>query len=146
MQSASKTNGRNRLNWPETAMRLAQTIAACRSEDTYVQVGACAVRYNKTVALGYNGAPSGITIDWSNRDERRKRVLHAEANVLNYCMPDEVEFIAVTHLPCPECLKLIAQKRIKTVFYDKIPENYDTELTFMLAKEFEINLIPIEQS
>ena len=72
---------RERLSWEDTAINLAFQIADYRSEDPYVQVGAVAVKKDKSIILGYNGAPSGIEIDWSNRDERRKRVLHAEANV-----------------------------------------------------------------
>ena len=48
--------------------------------------------------LGYNGAPSGVDIDWSDRNARRERVLHAEANVLNFVKPNEVELLACTHL------------------------------------------------
>ena len=88
---------RERLSWEDTAINLAFQIADYRSEDPYVQVGAVAVKKDKSIILGYNGAPSGIEIDWSNRDERRKRVLHAEANVLNFVKPNEVDFLAVTH-------------------------------------------------
>jgi deoxycytidylate deaminase len=76
--------GRNRLNWAQTAINLAYDIAKYRSEDPYVQVGACIIKKDKSMLLGYNGAPSGVDIDWANRDKRRARVLHAEANVLNY--------------------------------------------------------------
>jgi len=140
MKLKNKT-ARERKTWEYTALELAYKIANCRSEDPYKQVGACAIhKKGFRVELGYNGAPSGIEIDWSNRDERRKRVLHSEANVLNYVLPDEIEFIAVTHLPCPECIKLIANKRIKKVIFSEYLANYDTDLTFKLAKEFRITL------
>ena len=131
-------SGRKRLDWPTTAITLAKTIAVARSEDPYVQVGAVAIKKDKSVILGYNGAPSGVNIDWSDRDSRRKRVIHAEANVLNYCKPGEVDYLAVTHMPCCECIKLIAQKGIKKVYYsDELP-NYDNNLTRQLAQEFGI--------
>ena len=39
--------------------------ASLRSEDPYVQVGSCILREDMSVAsVGYNGAPSGIEIDW----------------------------------------------------------------------------------
>lgn len=133
-------SGRDRLSWPETALKLAFNIAEYRSEDPYIQVGAVAVKHDGSILLGYNGAPSGVDIDWSDRDERRKRVLHAEANVLNFAKPDEVNFLAVTHLPCPECLKTIKQKKIKEVYYSSVLESCSPKLTIQLAKEFKINL------
>ena len=136
-------NGRNRYNWPETAIRLAFNIADYRSEDPWVQVGAAAIKFDNSIVLGYNGAPAGVELDWADRDGRRPLVLHAEENVLNYVKPGEVEILAVTHLPCDRCLKLIAQKKIKKVYYSKVLENYDSELTFKNAKYFSIDLIQI---
>lgn len=138
-------NGRNRRSWPEAALLLAFNIAEYRSEDPYIQVGATAMKHDGTIILGYNGAPTGVDIDWTDRDERRKRVLHAETNVLNNCVPGEIKLMAVTHLPCPECIKSIAQKKIKTVYYCKTLSSYDNALTFTLAKEFGIELILIDR-
>lgn len=133
-------NGRARLSWEQTALNLAKNIAEYRSEDLHVQVGAVIIKNDGSLLVGYNGAPSGIEIDWSNRDERRKRVIHAEANVLNYVQPGECKLIAVTHLPCNECIKTIAQKRITRVIYGEVLSNYDSEFVFLLAKEFGIEL------
>ena len=138
-------NGRKRLSWPETAMKLAFDIAEYRSEDPYVQVGAVIVKKDGSMFLGYNGAPSGVDIDWSDRDIRRDRVLHAEANVLNFVKPHEVEMLACTHLPCKECVKVIAQKKVPKVFYSKILDGYDPTLTFKLAKEFRLSLLNINE-
>jgi dCMP deaminase len=132
--------GRERLDWIETAMRLAFNIAKYRSQDPYIQVGACGLKYDGSIALGYNGAPVGVEIDWSDRNERRKRIIHAEANVLNLVKSDEIKLLAVTHLPCQECIKLITQKKIKNIYYAYELENYDKELTLKLAKEFGLNI------
>tara|TARA_R110000868_G_scaffold195048_3_gene440717 strand:- start:688 stop:1230 length:543 start_codon:yes stop_codon:yes gene_type:complete len=136
-------NGRHRLNWPETAIKLAYHIAEYRSEDPWVQVGAVGIKYDKSLILGYNGAPSGANINWSDRDERRPYVLHAEENVLNFAKPGEIEILAVTHLPCEHCIKLIAQKKIKRVYYSEILPNYNKELTISIAEKFHINLIQL---
>ena len=133
--------GRKRLNWAETAIRLAFDIAEYRSEDPYAQVGAVIIKRDGSMFLGYNGAPSGVDIDWSNRDVRRDKVLHAEANVLNFVKPNEVELLACTHLPCKECIKLIAQKKVDTVYYSNELEGYDSSLTFKLAEEFNVKII-----
>lgn len=94
-------------------MNLAFDIAKYRSEDPYVQVGAVIIKKDGSMFLGYNGSPSGVSINWSDRDSRRDRVLHAEANVLNFVKPNEVKLLACTHLPCKECIKLIAQKKCR---------------------------------
>lgn len=135
--------GRERISWAETAIKLAYTIAESRSEDPYLQVGAVALKKDKSLLVGYNGAPSGIEIDWSDRDHRRSRVIHAEANVLNYCKPGEVEFIACTHIPCPECIKVIAAKQIKVAYYSEDAENYPSDVSHGLAREFRISLLKI---
>ena len=135
--------GRNRLNWAQTAINLAYDIAKYRSEDPYVQVGACIIKKDKSMLLGYNGAPSGVDIDWANRDKRRARVLHAEANVLNFVKPNEVELLACTPLPCTECLKVIAQKQIDKVYFAEYLDNYDSDATIELANEFGIELSQI---
>jgi len=131
---------RKRCTWEETLLVLAHQIAKLRSPDPWIQVGACAQKYDSSLIIGYNGAPPGIEIDWNNRDERRKRVIHAEANVLGEVKRGEVKILAVTHLPCPECIKVIAQKKIPLVIYGLELENYDNALTKQLAKEFAIDI------
>jgi len=113
------SNGRKRKTWEETAILLAFDIAKYRSEDPYVQVGAVAIKNDNSFILGYNGAPKGINIDWSNRDERRSKVLHAEENVLNFLLFGECKIFAVTALPCPVCMKSIANKGIKKIYYER---------------------------
>lgn len=136
-------NGRKRFDWITTAINLAHDIAKYRSEDPNIQVGACAIKHDSSIILGYNGAPSGIDIDWSNREEKRKRVLHAEANVLNFVKPGEVKILAVTHLPCIDCLKIIKQKKIRIVYYTSILNHYNPDEVFKIASEFDIDLTPI---
>lgn len=131
-----------RLSWEQYALKLAE-VAALRSEDPFVKVGACAIRKNRTIAgTGYNGAPAGIKIDWSNRDERRKRVIHAECNCLAFCSPGDIDFLAVTMMPCSDCLKQIATYGVKRVVFRGL---YDKDTFAMeLAKEFGIKLEQIE--
>lgn len=131
----------DRLSWEDYALALAKT-ASLRSEDPYKKVGACALRFDKSVAaVGYNGAPKGIEIDWSNRDERRKRVIHAEINCLSYCRPNEIWLLASTLLPCHTCMQTISSYGIKKIVYEEVYDKDD--LTLTLAKEFKIELIQI---
>lgn len=130
-----------RPSWEQYALALAKTASA-RSQDPYVKVGACAVRFDKSIAaLGYNGAPKGIEINWANRDERRKRVVHAEINCLCYCKPNEIEFIATTLLPCRSCMQTIAAYSIKKVIFNEIYQQDD--FAIQLAKEYNIELVQI---
>ncbi|MAF24541.1 deoxycytidylate deaminase [bacterium] len=131
---------KGRLSWEKYALSLAQA-SSLRSEDPYVQVGACVLRKdNSIIGVGYNGAPPGIDIDWSNRDERRKRVIHAEVNALRYASPGEGYLLACTHLPCNDCLKMIASYGIKKVIFGEVYERDSSSIN--LSKEFNIELIP----
>lgn len=132
-----------RLTWEQTALNLAFDIARYRSEDPYVKVGACIIKKDKSIILGYNGAPKGMTMDWSNRDERRKWVFHAESNVLNRILPGEAELLAVTHIPCVDCLKVIKQKEINTVYYSIRSPQYSPEVVDKMADMFQIKLIQL---
>lgn len=136
-------NGRNRLSWEETAIRLAFNIADYRSEDPYVQVGAVIIKNDNSIILGYNGAPPKIEIDWSNRDTRRKRVIHAEANALDNIKYGEAKLLAVTALPCEVCMVKVAQKGVKRVYYANELEGYDNQGAKILAQEFGIELIQV---
>ena len=128
----------SRLNWQEYGIELAKT-AASRREDPFVQVGCGIFRPDNSVAsLGYNGAPPGINIDWSDRDERRKRVIHAETNALKHIKPNEADRMFVTLMPCGDCIKNAASYGIKQVFYIKV-YNLD-ETARNLALEFGIDL------
>jgi len=133
-----------RLSWPQTAMNLAFDIAKYRSEDPYVKVGACIIKKNKDIVLGYNGAPANMQLDWSNRDERRKWVFHAEANALTRILPGEAILLAVTHIPCIDCLKDIKMKEIDTVYYSIRSEQYNPQMVEEIASIYKINLIKLD--
>jgi len=124
--------------WEEYALELAK-VAARRSEDPYLKVGASVLRYDNSVAgLGYNGAPPNIEIDWENRDERRKRVVHAEINALRYVRPNECYLLACTHLPCNECLRAIASYGISNVVFGEVYQRDYSSLE--ICKDLGINL------
>ncbi|MAH50820.1 deoxycytidylate deaminase [Candidatus Pacearchaeota archaeon] len=129
---------RSRLNWQEYALEIAK-VASGRSEDPYLKVGSCVLRHDNSIAgVGYNGAPPGIEIDWSDRNDRRLRVVHAEVNALRYTRPGECYILACTLLPCNECLRMIASYGIKELVYQSV---YDKDVSSLrLAEEFQINL------
>jgi dCMP deaminase len=130
------------MNWEEYALALAK-VASLKSKDPYVKVGCSLLRHDNTVAsLGYNGFPSGMEEDWSDRDERRKFVTHAEQNSLRFIKPNECYLAATTLLPCNDCLKSLASYGIKKVIYEKVYDKDDSSLK--LAKKFGIELIQVD--
>jgi len=115
-------------------------VASERSEDPYLKVGSCVLRHDHSIAgVGYNGTVPGIQIDWTDRDKRRLRVVHAEINCLAYVHPNECYLIASTLLPCNNCLVNIARYGIKKIVYKDVYER--DQSTLDLAKEFGIELI-----
>tara|TARA_Y100001963_G_C6587240_1_gene356287 strand:+ start:44 stop:517 length:474 start_codon:yes stop_codon:yes gene_type:complete len=133
-----------RPTWIQYALKIA-TVAAERSEDPFQKVGACLLRHDNSVAaVGYNGAPSGVELDWTNRDQRRVRVIHAEVNALRYVEPGECYLLACTLLPCNDCLKAIASYGIGNIAFDDVYNRDKSSLD--MAKEFGITLYATPQA
>ena len=113
----------NRISWEEYALRIAEA-ASLRSEDVYTKVGACALDYsNRVIGVAYNGLASGISVDkqfWSNRDQRRPYMIHAETNLLSLFKRGECRLLACTLLPCSSCASMISAYGIKKVVYKDV--------------------------
>jgi dCMP deaminase len=109
-----------RIDWDTYAIKLAE-VAALRSEDPYVQVGACALDHdNRVLGVSYNGiAPGKIVTEmfWADRDGRRPYILHAETNLLSLIKRNEAKLIACTLLPCASCATHIIANGVKRVIY-----------------------------
>lgn len=132
------------LSWEEYALEIAR-VAAQKSKDPWKKVGACILRHDKSIAgVGFNGFPAGMTEDWSDRDRRRKFVIHAEKNALRYIRPGECFLAACTLLPCNDCLKDLASYGIKRIVYDEIYINDPS--TIELSNQFGIELIRISKN
>jgi dCMP deaminase len=126
------------MTWEEYALALAR-VASLKSKDPYIKVGCCLLRHDNTIAsLGYNGFPSGVEEDWSDRDERRKYVNHAEANALRFVKPGECYLAAVTLLPCNDCLKALASYGIKKIIYSQVYDKDSSSLN--LSSKFNIEI------
>jgi dCMP deaminase len=111
-------------------------VAATRSEDPWVPVGAVVLRPDNSVAgLGYNGAPSGVEFDWTDREARRSFVIHAETNALRYCTPGEVRdgVMAVSGTPCPACLTSAAAHGLRRVIFADLLDNYPADQSYAVA-------------
>lgn len=129
------------MTWEEYALQLAD-VAAKKSKDPWRKVGACLLRHDNTVAgIGYNGFPAGMREDWNDRDKRRLFVVHAEQNALRHVKPGECRLIAVTLLPCNDCLKTIASYGISRVIYRDVYER--DESSICIAGVFGIELVKL---
>lgn len=110
----------------DTAERFAQLSSARR-----LQVGACVVKDNRIISIGYNGMPAG----WTNECEEiievhedggvvtktKDEVIHAEANAIIKLARDGESgndaSLFCTHAPCIHCAKLIYGAGINKMYY-----------------------------
>jgi len=110
-------------------MKIAEA-ASHRSEDPFQKVGVSILNKNgRVLSVGYNGLKPKDKRDdifWSDRQNRRKYILHAETNALS-CITryDEPYLLASTLLPCSCCAINIASYGIEKVLY---LEDYENDL------------------
>lgn len=130
------------------AIGLAEAMARA-SEDPYCQVGAVVLGAHGRLLLGagYNGPPSGVELDWTDRDARRAHIIHAEQNALRLTTPVAARggSLAVTHWPCAPCLNAAAAYGITRVYWRYPPdwERYPAEPSLAVARIARIKLIEV---
>lgn len=111
-----------RVNRDTWYMGIARQIAL-RSTCSRLYVGAIAVRGQRLLAAGYNGAPSGIRHCEHGEDEDTPctRAIHAEVNVIanaaKYGVPLEGSQFYVTHSPCVSCAGLLINAGVTEVLF-----------------------------
>jgi dCMP deaminase len=129
------------MSWEEYAMSIAEVVAK-KSKDPWHKVGAVILREDHSVAsVGYNGFPQDVEEDWSDREERKKYVIHAEQNALRYTQPGEGKILVSTLLPCRDCLKTIAAYKIKRVLYKDVYKSDPIALD--IAEKMGVTLIKL---
>lgn len=132
-----------RPDWYTWAMGLARA-AASRSEDPHFAVGAVALRPDMSVVgVGYNGAPPGVLIDWTDRDKRRPFVIHAEVNALRYATLADMQggTMVCTAISCANCLPVLASYGVKVMVYaDDLGPEHDHDLIHAVARVCRIDL------
>lgn len=132
-----------RPTWNDMFMQIAE-IVATRSKDPHTKVGAVIVKDNHILGIGYNAEPKGFSynFDWNSK-EKYDYVIHAELNAIanSTYFGNSIAgaVIYLTLSPCHECMKLLAQYGITTVYYKT--EYKDFELTKKFAKYANIKLI-----
>lgn len=127
----------NYIKWDEYFMGLA-LLSGKRSKDPNTQVGACIVKDNRVLSVGYNGMPFGCSDDeypWGKStdtlDTKESYVVHAELNAILNSGGTSLEGsrIFVSLFPCNNCAKAIIQSGIKEVVYlsDKYADQPTTQ-------------------
>lgn len=135
------------LSWDEYFMGIA-LLSAMRSKDPNTQVGACIVKNNRILSIGYNGAPNGYNdsyFPWARKgnvlDTKYLFVCHAEMNAISNYEGSKKELegsrLYVTLFPCNECAKLVVQNGIKEVVY--LEDKYkDTDGVIASKRMFDV--------
>lgn len=117
----------NYLSWDEYFMGIA-VLSSMRSKDPNTQVGACIVKNNRILSIGYNGTPNGFEdkfFPWGREgnflNTKYPFVCHAEMNAISNFEGNKKDFngakLYVTLFPCNECAKLVVQNGIKEIVY-----------------------------
>lgn len=116
-----------RLTIPEYAMALAH-VASLRSEDPFRKVGAVAIDFdNRVIGTAYNGLAPGFNASddfWVDRDDRRKFMIHAEANLCSLFTRGSARLVACTTKPCTSCMQMLCAYGVREIYYrDDYPES-----------------------
>ena len=134
---------KSRPTWDDMYMEIAEVVSK-RSKDPHTKVGAVIVKDNHILGIGYNAEPKGFNYDFDwNSSEKYDYVIHAELNAIanSTFFGNSIvgSTIYLTLSPCHECMKLLIQYGIETIYYkDKYK---DFELSEKMAKYSKIKLI-----
>lgn len=106
----------------EDLMMEVATLVAQRGTCDRLQVGAVIAREGRVMSTGYNGPPAGMDhCRHTAGDTKCHRAIHAEINAIaaaaKYGTAINGCDLYVTHQPCLDCAKAIANSGIGRVFY-----------------------------
>jgi dCMP deaminase len=145
-----------RPTWDQYFMTITRQVAE-RSTCPRAKVGAVIVRDRNILATGYNGAPAGLPhctevgcLIYESRapggelESNCYRSIHAEINAITQAAKNGAAIagadVYVTHSPCIQCMKVLVNTGVRTVFYER-PYKLDT-LGWLLASA-RIDLVQI---
>lgn len=108
----------------KSLLSIAEVIANESSAER-LKVGCVVVRDGRIIATGYNGTLPGRPNQCEGSDGATlPEVLHAEENALMFCLRNGIAVngasIYITHSPCMQCSKLIANSGIKEVWFGQL--------------------------
>lgn len=134
--------------WLDHFMEMCKLVSTM-SKDPSTKVGSVIVRPNRTiVSTGYNGYPRGCNDDdYSNRERKYQRVVHAEMNALLMAKErlDGYTLFVWPLPPCDRCIPHIIQSGISTIVVPSIsPEHHWSKPCVeaeMMAYETGLNVV-----
>ena len=101
--------------WDYRFLDLARFISQWSKDDS-TKVGAVITNGNRIVSMGFNGLPSGIPDHWKDREEKYKKVIHAEENAILFGgNVTGCSIYTYPLCPCVRCTARIIQSGIKRV-------------------------------
>ncbi|MGH7814599.1 MAG: deoxycytidylate deaminase [Candidatus Binataceae bacterium] len=145
-----------RPTWDQYFMTITRQ-AAERSTCLRAKVGAVIVRDRSILATGYNGSPAGLPhctevgcliyeshTPGGEIEQNCYRTIHAEINAISQAAKNGAAIrdadIYVTHTPCIQCLKVLINTGVRTVFYGK---EYKLPTVTDLLKDAKIKLVKV---
>ena len=120
--------------------------ASKRATCDRAKVGAVIVKDKRVLSTGYNGSPSGLPhcseVGHEMINGHCIRTIHAEMNAITMAAKHGINIndseLYITHFPCYNCFKVVANVGIKKVYYK---EDYRIEDKILdIAKRLEIEL------
>ena len=136
---------KERISWDEYFLKQAELVSQ-RSSCERAQVGAVVTVNRNCIATGYNGGVAGL----DNCDEVGHRLeeghcirtVHAEMNAILQCARNghamDGATIYVTHFPCINCMKSLAQAGVKRIVYRHDYRNHECAEEIAELKNIEI--------
>ncbi|MGZ8890255.1 MAG: deaminase [Nitrososphaeraceae archaeon] len=113
------------------------------------KVGSVIVKNNSIIAIGYNGTPPNTCNCCEDEfGNTLPEVIHAEHNAIKKLEHDpsslEGSIVFVTYGPCINCIQLMQQYKIKSVYYGTHPTKQE-EIHFLEESGMEMNFLSIEK-
>lgn len=137
---------RPRAAWDEYFMSIAQVVAT-RSTCPRKYVGSVIVRNRTILSTGYNGSIRGMPhcddVGHDLVNDRCQRTIHAEINALaqaarmNGGLDGATAYL--THFPCNNCFKAMANARVVRVVYGEV--RYVEPAVVVAAMALKIDLV-----
>lgn len=107
--------------WNRRYLELVDHVAGW-SKDQSTKIGAVLVRDNRVIAVGFNGIPSGVEDEATDRNARPGKYLfyeHAERNVIFTAAKNGISTrgatLYTTGIPCADCARATIQSGITSV-------------------------------
>lgn len=136
---------KERLSWDEYFLSQAELVAQ-RSSCDRAKVGAVIAVDRSCIATGYNGGVAGLDncedVGHKLEEGHCIRTVHAEMNAIFQCARNGHAMngatVYVTHYPCLNCMKSLAQAGVRRIVYRNDYRNHEFSEEIARLKEIEV--------